>query len=65
MELNTTINFTEEDVKKIIKEWLENKNYQVTGEVKIDIGKVSVGYGPTEHDAWAFRGASCQVKLEA
>lgn len=64
MELNTTINFTEEEVKKIIKDWLESKNYQVTGEVRIDVGKVSVGYGPTEHDTCAFRGASCQVKQE-
>ena len=60
---NITINLSEDDVKEIITEYCIKNGYDViTEDVNLLVCKLSVGYGPMEHNEWSFAGAKVNVK---
>ena len=60
---NITINFSEEDVKKIIVDYLNREGYDVeVSNVKLEVGTTTVGYGMAEHMVTRFKGAYVDCK---
>lgn len=57
-----TIELSKDDVKQIIKEYLEKDGYTVVGDINIDVSEQCVGYGMQEHDEVVFKGASALVR---
>lgn len=57
-----TIELSKDDVKQIIKEYLEKDGYTVVGDISIDVGEECVGYGMQEHNQVVFKGASALVQ---
>lgn len=64
---NITINFSEEDVKKIIADYLNREGYVVeVSNVRLEVGSTCVGYGRDEHMVTRFKGAyvDCKEKIK-
>ena len=60
---NITINLSEEDVKKIIADYLKREGYDVTvNDVSLSIGSRCEGYGTAEHKVSYFKGAYINCK---
>lgn len=60
---NITIELSEEDVKNIIADYLNNDGYNVTADdVVLSVDSKLEGYGPMEHIVNYFKGASIKCK---
>jgi len=64
IETNVTINLSEDDVKKIIAEYIcDNTEYQVTAkDVTISVGSRLEGYGRCENPVTYFKGVHVNCK---
>ncbi len=58
---NITINLSEDDVKKIIANYIETEGYELKGEVQVNVGTITTGYGMGEIDTVVFKGISVNV----
>ena len=59
------INFTQEDVKEIIADYVKRQGYKVTtDDVTLSVGSKTVGYGMQEYEKTYFTGACVHCKEE-
>lgn len=61
-DLQMTLTLKPEDVKSIVKEYLERNGYDVLDKVKLNVGMASVGFGGCEHDEVEFKSVTVEVK---
>lgn len=63
MKIDTkiTINFSEEDIAKILLKHLEQEGYQMEGSISINLQNVTTGFGMGERDSTEFVGISVNV----
>lgn len=61
--MKATIKLSEKEVEKIILDHLLKK-FKVVNTVKLRVGMVSQGYGPTESNEPGFKAAECEVVIE-
>lgn len=60
---NITIEFSEEDVKEIIADYLSREGYKVTAEdVNLSVSSRIKGYGPGEYEEYYFKAAYVKYK---
>ncbi len=65
IEKRMTMHLSEEDVKKIVAEYLSRKGYKVLADdVKLSVGTRLEGYGPMEHNVTYFKECSVEIKGE-
>ncbi|MCT8138624.1 hypothetical protein H1D32_13260 [Anaerobacillus sp. CMMVII] len=60
MKMQVTL--SPKEVEQIVKEHLFTK-FKTVGEVKLEIGKQSRGYGYAEETVTVFKGATCEVEI--
>ena len=63
IEKNITINFSEEEVKEIIADYLSKKGYEVTpDDVQLSVGSRTKNWGTSEYELIYFKGAYVECK---
>ena len=65
IEKRMTMHLSEEDVKKIVAEYLTRKGYNVVpADVTLSVGTKFTGYGKAEHEVTCFKECSVEIKGE-
>lgn len=61
VEGKITLEFTPEEVKRIIKEYVTSLGYKCEDDVVFDVSTQFEGYGMAEHEVTRFRGVKLKV----
>lgn len=54
-----TVSFTEKELQILISEQLKKEGYELKGNIKINTGIITRGFGLSEHDNTEFKNITC------
>ena len=61
VNMTKTVSFSEEDIKELVKTYLEQEGYDVEGEVHVSVRSRCTGYGYDEHVEYFLDSVSAKV----